>query len=95
MLTYKWILAIKYRMHTLQPTDKKSNNKQGRREDTSISFTRENTPDLGGGWREEIHWERGWRGEGGREPRVGKGTYRGNWGRGGAGRGWKGRENKN
>ena len=60
MLTYKWILAIKYRMHTLQPTDKKSNNKQGLKEDDGILHRRGNKIDIGGGWKERPGWEWKW-----------------------------------
>ena len=42
ILTYKWMLALKYRILTLQHTDPKNlNNKEGSREDALISPRRE------------------------------------------------------
>jgi hypothetical protein len=60
MLTYKCILAIKFRIPTLQSTDlKKLNNKEGLREVAGISLRKGNKIAISCGGKEGIGWERG------------------------------------
>ena len=61
VLTYKWILVIKYRITMLQSTDpKKPNTKEGPRKSGWIFLRRRNKIDIWGGWRKGT----GWRGDG-------------------------------
>jgi hypothetical protein len=59
-----WTLTIKYRIPTLQSSDpRKLNNKEGPRENISISLIRRNKIVIGVGGRERTRWEKEWRGE--------------------------------
>ena len=63
-LTYKCILAIKYRIPMLHSTDpKKLNKKEGPSADAWILLKRGNKIVIRGRWREGTGWERRWGGE--------------------------------
>jgi hypothetical protein len=73
VLTYKWILAIKYKITSLQSTyPKKSNNREGSREDGLIFLRRGNKIDISSGWRDGSGCERGWGRELGRGSGIGR-----------------------
>jgi hypothetical protein len=64
VFTDKCILAKKYRLPRIYPTDpKKLNKKEGPREDASISLRRGKKIITGGRGREASEWESGERGE--------------------------------
>ena len=60
VLTYKLVLALKYRITTRKSTDsKKPNNKESLREYGLIFLRRGNKIDIRGKWAVETGWERG------------------------------------
>jgi hypothetical protein len=73
VLTNKWILAKKYIIPRIQPTDNKINKQKGPTEDSSAPLKMEKKTIMKGRGRDACWWERGEGLEKGNSVRYGKG----------------------